>query len=99
MKRGVAVGRRDLHPRDSRCIFVAASNQTPMLIDLKDISLRTDEHYLWIGGSRLLPGCHASGTTEVEALANFQEAGKAHLEALKETGRPIPEPKGRPVFA
>jgi predicted RNase H-like HicB family nuclease len=65
-----------------------------MLIELKDITLRTDEDGVWIAGCQFLTGCHASGATEVEAVANFQEAAKAHLEALKDTGRPIPESKG-----
>jgi len=58
-----------------------------MLIDLKDITLRTDEDGVWIAASRHLPGCHAHGATEVEAVANFQAAAKAHLEALR--SRPL----------
>jgi predicted RNase H-like HicB family nuclease len=42
--------------------------------------------------SKLLPGCHAHGNDRGEALLRFQEAAKAHLEALLETGRPIPAP-------
>jgi predicted RNase H-like HicB family nuclease len=46
----------------------------------------------WIAKSNLLPGCHAHGRDRAEALLRFQPAAKAHLEALLETGRPIPPP-------
>ena len=62
-----------------------------MLINLNDISLRQDEDGVWIANSELLPGCHASGISDHEAILNFQEAAKAHLEALRDSGRPIPE--------
>ena len=62
-----------------------------MLVNLNDISLRQDEDGVWIASSLLLPGCHAWGSTEHEAALNFQDAAKAHLEALKDSGRPIPE--------
>ena len=62
-----------------------------MLIHLNDISLRQDEDGVWIASSLLLPGCHAWGSTEHETALNFQDAAKTHLEALKDSGRPIPE--------
>jgi predicted RNase H-like HicB family nuclease len=40
--------------------------------------------------SALLAGCHAHGRDRGEAILRFQLAAKAHLEALLETGRPIP---------
>ncbi len=46
---------------------------------------------MWIAKSLLLPGCHAHGRDRGEATLRFQQAAKAHLEALLETGRPIPE--------
>jgi len=46
---------------------------------------------MWIAKSPLLPGCHAHGRDRGEATLRFQQAAKAHLEALLETGRPIPE--------
>ncbi len=68
-----------------------------MLINIKDISLRQDEDGKWIASSSLLPGCHAWGSNEHEAALNFQDVAKAHLEALKDSGRPIPE-AFRPKF-
>ncbi len=62
-----------------------------MLVEEKNIDIRQDEDGVWIAKSALLPGCHASGENRQGAILNFQEAAKAHLEALKDTGRPIPE--------
>ncbi|HEX7343946.1 MAG TPA: type II toxin-antitoxin system HicB family antitoxin [bacterium] len=46
-----------------------------------------------------LPGCAADGATHQEALANAQIVIHEWLETAKELGRPIPEPKGRLVYA
>jgi predicted RNase H-like HicB family nuclease len=61
-----------------------------MLVPLSRIQVRRDEGGIWIAKSRLFPGCHAHGKDRGEAVLRFQEAAKAHLEALLETGRPIP---------
>jgi len=45
---------------------------------------------MWIAKSALLPGCHAHGQDRGEAILRFQQAAKAHLQALLDTGRPIP---------
>ena len=63
-----------------------------MIVPVAKIQLRRDENGVWIAKSRLLPGCHAHGKDRGEALLRFQEAAKAHLETLLETGRPIPAP-------
>ena len=46
-----------------------------------------------------LPGCAADGATYREALANVEIVIQEWIETAKELGRPIPEPKGRLVFA
>jgi predicted RNase H-like HicB family nuclease len=61
-----------------------------MIVPMSKIQVRRDEDGAWIAKSRLLPGCHAHGRDRGEAILRFQEAAKAHLEALLETGRPIP---------
>jgi len=63
-----------------------------MIVPVPKIQLRQDEDGVWIAKSRLLPGCHAHGNDRGEAVLRFQEAAKVHLEALLETGRPIPAP-------
>ncbi|MBA2124271.1 hypothetical protein B9J78_04980 [bacterium Unc6] len=46
-----------------------------------------------------LPGCAADGATYQEALANVEVIIKEWIATAKELGRPIPQPKGRLVFA
>ncbi len=46
-----------------------------------------------------LPGCAADGASYQEALANAETIIREWIETAKELGRPIPEPKGRLVFA
>jgi predicted RNase H-like HicB family nuclease len=61
-----------------------------VIVPISKIQLRQDEDNVWIAKSRLLPGCHAHGQDRGEAILSFQQAAKAHLEALMESGRPIP---------
>ena len=42
-----------------------------------------------------LPGCMAHGASQNEAVANAQDAIVLWLDTARETGRKIPEPKGR----
>jgi predicted RNase H-like HicB family nuclease len=46
-----------------------------------------------------LPGCAADGLTRQEALANAEIVIQEWIEAAQELGRPIPEPRGRLLFA
>lgn len=46
-----------------------------------------------------LPGCAADGSTRQAALKNVDVVIKEWIETAKSLGRPIPEPKGRLVFA
>ncbi len=46
-----------------------------------------------------LPGCMADGETYERALANAKVIVQEWLETAKELGRPIPEPKGRLIYA
>ncbi len=46
-----------------------------------------------------LSGCAADGKTYKEAIENVEVIIGEWIETAKELGRPIPEPKGRLVFA
>ena len=46
-----------------------------------------------------LAGCAADGATRQEALANAETVIAEWIETARELGRPIPEPKGRLLFA
>ncbi len=45
-----------------------------------------------------LPMCSAFGTTATAALREAQKAKRAWLAAAKENGKPVPEPRYRPVW-
>ena len=46
-----------------------------------------------------LPGCAADGATYQEALAAAEVVIQQWIETARELGRPIPEPRGRLLFA
>ncbi len=46
-----------------------------------------------------LPGCIADGTTYQDAVKNVEIVIQEWIETAQELGRPIPEPKGRLLFA
>ena len=46
-----------------------------------------------------LAGCAADGATYAEALGNIQVIIDEWIETANELGRPIPEPKGRLMYA
>ena len=46
-----------------------------------------------------LAGCTADGVTYQDALSNVEVVIKEWIETARRLGRPIPEPKGRLVFA
>lgn len=46
-----------------------------------------------------LPGCMADGRTHQEAVANAEVVVREWIETAKDLGRPIPEPKGKLMYA
>jgi len=46
-----------------------------------------------------LAGCSADGGTRLDALVNVETVIQEWIETARELGRPIPEPKGRLLFA
>jgi predicted RNase H-like HicB family nuclease len=59
----------------------------------------SDEDQSFIAEVPELAGCAADGITRQEALTNVETVIAEWLETARELGRPIPEPKGRLVFA
>jgi predicted RNase H-like HicB family nuclease len=46
-----------------------------------------------------LAGCMADGATYKEALENVEVVIQEWIETARELGRPVPEPRGRLIFA
>jgi predicted RNase H-like HicB family nuclease len=46
-----------------------------------------------------LPGCMADGASYQEALGNAEVIIQEWIETAKELGRPIPEPRGKLMYA
>lgn len=46
-----------------------------------------------------LPGCAPGGTTYQEALANAETVIREWIDTARELGRPIPEPRGKLLYA
>jgi predicted RNase H-like HicB family nuclease len=59
----------------------------------------SEEDQAFIAEVPELPGCAADGKAYREALANVEAVIKEWIETATELGRPIPQPKGRLVFA
>jgi predicted RNase H-like HicB family nuclease len=59
----------------------------------------SNEDHAFIAEVPELPGCMADGATYQEALANVKVIIQEWIETARELGRPIPEPKGRLVYA
>jgi predicted RNase H-like HicB family nuclease len=59
----------------------------------------SDEDQAFIAEVPELPGCAADGATYQEAITNAEVVIREWIETATEMGRPIPQPKGRLVFA
>ena len=59
----------------------------------------SEEDQTFIAEVPELPRCAADGGTNQEALANAQVIIQEWIETAKELGRPIPQPKGRLMYA
>lgn len=55
----------------------------------------SDEDQVFVAEVPELPGCAAHGETAEAALSNSHEAIALWIDTAKETGRPVPSPKGR----
>jgi predicted RNase H-like HicB family nuclease len=59
----------------------------------------SEEDNAYIAEVPELPGCMADGETYQESLANAEQIINEWIDIAKERGRPIPEPRGRLMFA
>lgn len=59
----------------------------------------SDEEDAFIAEVPELPGCMADGTTYQDALSNMQLVMQEWIETAEDMERPIPQPRGRLLFA
>ena len=59
----------------------------------------SDEDDAFVAEVPELPGCAADGATYEEVLQNVEVIMKEWIETASELERPIPEPKGRLIYA
>ena len=59
----------------------------------------SDENRSYIAEVPELPGCAADGPTYRHALANVEVVIQEWIDTAKELSRPIPEPRGRLLYA
>jgi predicted RNase H-like HicB family nuclease len=70
-----------------------------MMLRYEIILYWSEEDQAFIAEVPELPGCAADGETYQEALQNVEIIMQEWIETAEELGRPIPEPKGRLMFA
>lgn len=59
----------------------------------------SDEDEAYVAEVPELAGCAADGTTYKRALSNAEVVIREWIETARELGRPVPEPKGRLLYA
>lgn len=59
----------------------------------------SDEDGAFIAEVPELPGCAADGPTRQDAVAKVETVIQEWIETARDLGRPIPEPRGRLLFA
>lgn len=70
-----------------------------MLIKYELIIYWSDDDQSFVVEVPELPGCMADGETYEQAVQNVQQIIDDWVETARKLGRPIPEPRGRLVYA
>lgn len=70
-----------------------------VLLKYEVIIYWSDDDDAFIAEMPELPGCAADGTTLEEALGNVQVVAREWIATARELQRPVPEPRGRLMFA
>lgn len=72
---------------------------TEMLLKYEVIIYWSADDEVFVAEIPELSGCAADGQTAAEALANVQVVAREWIETARELGRPVPEPRGRLLYA
>ena len=59
----------------------------------------SDEDQFFVVEVPELPGCMADGETYEEAVTNAQQIIEEWIDTARQLGRPVPEPRGRLMYA
>lgn len=59
----------------------------------------SDEDQAFLAEVPELPGCAADGATYAEAISNVEVIIREWIETAQELGRPVPQPRGRLLYA
>jgi predicted RNase H-like HicB family nuclease len=59
----------------------------------------SEEDHAFLAEVPELPGCMADGSTKARALAAVEIVAREWIETARSLGRPIPEPRGRLMYA
>lgn len=59
----------------------------------------SEEDHSFLAEVPELPGCMADGASYQEVLKNVEGIIQEWIDTARELGRPVPEPKGRLMFA
>jgi len=59
----------------------------------------SDEDQAFLAEVPELPGCAADGATYAEAISNVEIIIREWIETAQELGRPVPQPRGRLLYA
>ena len=76
-----------------------ASSMEKKMVRYEVIIYWSDEDQAFIAEVPELVGCMADGATYQEALANVEVVIQEWIATARELGRPIPQPKGRLLYA
>jgi len=69
------------------------------LIKYEVVIYWSEEDQAFLAEAPELPGCMADGETYQDAISNLETIIREWIDTAKESGRPIPEPKGRLMYA
>ena len=75
------------------------SDQMPDSVRYEIVLYWSKEDQAFIAEVPELPGCAADGATYQDALANVEVVIREWIETARELGCPIPEPRGRLMYA
>jgi len=101
---GLRVSRRKILPprarvRERRAIQPQREEKVINNIQYEIILYWSKDDQAFIAEVPELPACAADGATYQEALANVELVIREWIETARELGRPVPNPRGRLIYA